>query len=51
MSKAESLKEEIRKLSPEELAELRTWFLEYDTELGIGRSRRMRGRVGWIAWP
>lgn len=33
MSKVESLEQEIRKLSPQELAQLRTWFLEYDAEL------------------
>ncbi len=33
MSKVESLRQEIRSLSPQELAELRTWFLEYDAEL------------------
>lgn len=33
MSKVENLEQEILKLSPQELAELRTWFLEYDAEL------------------
>jgi hypothetical protein len=33
MSRVESLQQEIRKLSPQELAELRAWFLEYDAEL------------------
>ena len=33
MSKVESLEQEIRKLSSQELAELRDWFLEYDAEL------------------
>lgn len=33
MSKVESLEQEIRKLSPQELAELRGWILEYDAEL------------------
>ena len=33
MSKVESLEQEIRNLSPQELAELRDWFLEYDAEL------------------
>lgn len=33
MSKLESLKQEIRKLSPQELAELVTWLQEYDAEL------------------
>ncbi len=33
MSKVESLEQEIRNLSPRELAELRDWFLEYDAEL------------------
>lgn len=33
MSRVESLEQEIRKLSPQELAELRAWFLEYDAEL------------------
>jgi hypothetical protein len=33
MSKVESLEQEIRKLSPQELAELVTWLQEYDAEL------------------
>ena len=33
MSKVESLEQEILKLSPQEMAELRTWFLEHDAEL------------------
>lgn len=33
MSKVESLEQEIRKLSPQELAELMTWLQEYDAEL------------------
>ncbi len=33
LTRVESLEQEIRKLSPQELAELRDWFLEYDAEL------------------
>jgi hypothetical protein len=33
MSKVESLEQEIRKLSPQELAELMTWLQKYDAEL------------------
>ncbi|HKH45366.1 MAG TPA: hypothetical protein VKM72_11930 [Thermoanaerobaculia bacterium] len=33
MTQVESLEQEIRKLSLQELAELRVWFLEYDSEL------------------
>jgi len=32
MTKLESLEEEIKKLSPEELAQLREWLLERDAE-------------------
>jgi hypothetical protein len=32
MSKVEALEEQIEKLSPEEFAELRNWFLERDWE-------------------
>lgn len=32
MTKLESLEEEIKKLSPEELAQLRDWILERDAE-------------------
>jgi len=32
MTKLQLLEEEIKKLSPEELAELRDWFLERDAE-------------------
>lgn len=55
MSKVESLEQEIRKLSPQELAELRTWFLEYDAEVWdrqieedarAGRLDRLGGAAG-----
>ncbi len=32
MTKLEALEEQIKKLSPEELAQLRDWFLERDAE-------------------
>jgi len=32
MTKLQAIEEEIKKLSPEELAELREWFLERDAE-------------------
>jgi len=32
MTKLQTIEEEIKKLSPEELAELREWFLERDAE-------------------
>lgn len=32
MTKLEELEEEIKKLSPEELTQLRDWFLELDAE-------------------
>ncbi|MBI2318697.1 MAG: hypothetical protein HYU75_17335 [Betaproteobacteria bacterium] len=33
MSKVESIEEQIKALSPEELSQLRTWFLEFDWAL------------------
>ena len=32
MSKVEALEQEVQKLSPEELAAFRDWFIEYDWE-------------------
>ena len=33
MSKVESIEQQIKALSPEELSQLRTWFLEFDWAL------------------
>jgi hypothetical protein len=39
MTKVEALEEEIKKLSPEELAQLRDWLLERDAEEWDRRDR------------
>ncbi len=33
MSKIETLEKEIEALTPEEMMEFRTWFMEYDSEI------------------
>ncbi len=38
MSKVESIEQQIKALSAEELAQLRAWFLEFDWRFGIVRS-------------
>jgi len=47
MTKVQALEEEIKTLSPEELAELREWLLSIDTkaETAAERYRRLREEI------
>jgi len=47
MTKVQALEEEIKALSPEELAELREWLLSIDTkaETAAERYRRLREEI------
>ena len=40
MSKVENIEQEIKALTAAELAAFRKWFLEFDAQFGIGKSKR-----------
>lgn len=51
MTKVEALEREVEKLTPEELAAFRDWFVEYDSELWDRQIERdsAEGRLDRIA--
>ena len=51
MSKVEQLEQQIQSLSPQELAELRTWFHEFDWQMWDGQLERdiARGKLDQLA--